>query len=736
MQNFRTISLVIMLMLAFNFLLSQTFQNEVVGSEDWQNGDLVYLNNGTFVFLSEADNVLALHTIDTLGNHIGSSDIIHSDLQLQSENYINSLNLFPNGDLLLTAVGSNSLVLTKLDRFHNIIFSVQLPPVNEAEILIHEDESFTVFSFSDIDGLTLNKVNALGNIIATSKLDNSLDWERKRDLKIDGTNDYIYITYNHENSNQNSGSSTFLPTITTLDLEYDVLTSRFLSSTIAFHDLKLDSDGMILLQSSLEIIKLDADLNLVWSRILPFSFIFDLRNASSFIIDSKDDILALGIGGVTDNFRGLTIYKYSKSGDVVFSKLLLDGLHKTVESIFFIETGMLILTRSNNDLITLRKLNVLGEADDCNSFEMCYDLDGLIDRFEDLESTSESRVVMEVDISSVDVQDSQLDLVHSCAPLNSPTGTFGVLKDTVCYNESIFLDSTSVFPLGQSSWILLNEANSEIYNSNDKLPNEFNSEYSGDLTILHRLEIGECFFEDSVKVYVIPESDLLENDYNYCTNDTLSLSLNGLDVQSVLWDNGATSFVNQYYIAGNHNVQYTDVFDCEYFEEFVVNQLDLPQVTLPGDTTICEGDSIELKLEGSNFTNLEWSSGSQDSSIVVSSAGIYSLLASNECGNVESFVDVNVQDCVERIFVPNVFSPNGNSTENSVYRLFSVNVEIVSFEVFDRWGNSVYFSNEQIIEWDGYLGKTLLSKGVYTYILEYKTVRNESKLMAGTITLL
>ena len=65
MQSFRIFSLVVMLMLAFNFLLSQTFQNEVVGSEDWRNGDLVYLNNGTFVFLSEADNVLALHTIDT-----------------------------------------------------------------------------------------------------------------------------------------------------------------------------------------------------------------------------------------------------------------------------------------------------------------------------------------------------------------------------------------------------------------------------------------------------------------------------------------------------------------------------------------------------------------------------------------------------------------------------------------------------------------------------------------------
>jgi len=66
----------------------------------------------------------------------------------------------------------------------------------------------------------------------------------------------------------------------------------------------------------------------------------------------------------------------------------------------------------------------------------------------------------------------------------------------------------------------------------------------------------------------------------------------------------------------------------------------------------------------------------------------------------------------------------------------SVNVEIVSFEVFDRWGNSVYFSSEQNIEWNGNLGNNLLSKGVYTYVLEYKTLRNESKIKAGTITLL
>ena len=93
------------------------------------------------------------------------------------------------------------------------------------------------------------------------------------------------------------------------------------------------------------------------------------------------------------------------------------------------------------------------------------------------------------------------------------------------------------------------------------------------------------------------------------------------------------------------------------------------------------------------------------------------------------------------MFVPNIFSPNGDGVNDyfsiGYYNSFSVS----QFEVhiFDRWGNQVYLSEDPQFQWDGTSSGEVLMPGVYIYYftLLYQTEDGEKQITtSGDITLL
>ena len=68
-------------------------------------------------------------------------------------------------------------------------------------------------------------------------------------------------------------------------------------------------------------------------------------------------------------------------------------------------------------------------------------------------------------------------------------------------------------------------------------------------------------------------------------------------------------------------------------------------------------------------------------------------------------------------YLPNVFSPNNDGIndvlEISVPETFSIKIE--EFTVFDRWGNTIFTSNDINGSWNGQFGGKLVSEGVYVY---------------------
>lgn len=88
------------------------------------------------------------------------------------------------------------------------------------------------------------------------------------------------------------------------------------------------------------------------------------------------------------------------------------------------------------------------------------------------------------------------------------------------------------------------------------------------------------------------------------------------------------------------------------------------------------------------------------------------------------------------LYIPNTFTPDGNRYNNEFFAE-SFNIEVIKFEIFNRWGELIFESyNDKRFRWDGnYKGKPC-QDGVYTYKIRYKKPNTEEIEKTGHINLL
>lgn len=90
-----------------------------------------------------------------------------------------------------------------------------------------------------------------------------------------------------------------------------------------------------------------------------------------------------------------------------------------------------------------------------------------------------------------------------------------------------------------------------------------------------------------------------------------------------------------------------------------------------------------------------------------------------------------------KVSLPNAFTPNGDYV-NDVFRIISYGqIELVSMEIYNRWGNLVFKTSDIMQGWDGtYLGKDA-DLATYFYQIRYKCpLSNEILLLKGDVILL
>lgn len=87
------------------------------------------------------------------------------------------------------------------------------------------------------------------------------------------------------------------------------------------------------------------------------------------------------------------------------------------------------------------------------------------------------------------------------------------------------------------------------------------------------------------------------------------------------------------------------------------------------------------------------------------------------------------------VFVPNAFTPNGDGKNDVLYVRSDIVLE-VNFQIFDRWGEKVFETNNLETGWDGTFRGEPCEPGVYDYYMRVVCFGQIETLKKGNITLI
>lgn len=214
-----------------------------------------------------------------------------------------------------------------------------------------------------------------------------------------------------------------------------------------------------------------------------------------------------------------------------------------------------------------------------------------------------------------------------------------------------------------------------------------------------------------------------------------------------LWpSNGATTPGIWVYPGSTNSYQVLVSDECQSFNVSGFSQV---QIVKPvADFTILTTNPTEnLPTSFYNLTQngfgYQWFFGDGNGSYEVHPTHTFSpygeylitLIATDMNGCVDSITKpIYIQEEFY-IYIPNTFIPDENRI-NDVFSGSFIGVEWINIEVFNRWGERLFFSDQLDFKWDGTYNGTKVPDGVYTWKLIYRRNRMQEQQLTGHVTVI
>lgn len=235
----------------------------------------------------------------------------------------------------------------------------------------------------------------------------------------------------------------------------------------------------------------------------------------------------------------------------------------------------------------------------------------------------------------------------------------------------------------------------------------FNPQVAGIGTwqICYSLGAGACSDQQCINVVVTDgcSPQIITENVSVCPGDSVLL------------------FGNYASVPSSYSQVFVDVDGCDSTHVFNLSNF---QVTDVYETVqLCEFDSV--------FVFNQWIFGSE--------VLVQNEVSSNGCSYTHT-ISVVLENCSiepEVIFVPNVFTPNNDLT-NDTFEIVVQGGIVEEGYVLNRWGSIIAKFNETQLTWDGTDLKSGLpvQDGVYTYLIYFKPAYETRKMYHGFVTVI
>ena len=253
---------------------------------------------------------------------------------------------------------------------------------------------------------------------------------------------------------------------------------------------------------------------------------------------------------------------------------------------------------------------------------------------------------------------------------------------------------------------------------------------------------GVCGDQDNQNISIVQElSSFITEPSSMCTNES-EIQLEGLPGLGTWVGSGITNMQQGVFspseaIIGTNQIMYTPIGFCveQSSVSIDVYEYNIPEAEL--SHYICFGQQIKLELDSDySFTQYEWSSGGNNSSIFISDAGEYELQITDENNCVQDInFSVYPRENCENIVMPNVFSPNQDYINDLFTPIEYEYITAADIRIFNRWGAEIYYSNDVEKGWNGNHFSKPCPSGVYFWIINLQTNTGSYQSINGAVQL-
>ena len=344
-------------------------------------------------------------------------------------------------------------------------------------------------------------------------------------------------------------------------------------------------------------------------------------------------------------------------------------------------------------------------------------------------STDSTLTVNSVGLYWVEVTDT-----NNCSKKDSITISYSVLPNVDLGNDTLLCEGES---------LLLGITNTGIsYYWQDGSTDVFYIVNSPGLFWVEVINTDGCPGSDTVLINysMSPELELGE-DTVLCPGQVLVLNASSPGA-SYLWQDASTDSVFTVSSPGLYWVKIANVFGCSSSDSMRLEtqylKADFGYELIP-----CTNEIQFFNLSSDTLSS-HWNFGDGTTSNENNPLHAYSenekynvILITNPyspCADTTEKVILFENDAfTDTLFVPNVFTPNGDG-KNDYFEIMGVDnpcINVNKLMIFNRWGLKVFEADENQLRWDGTANGKKLTEGVYFYILEGKELEK-----SGSVTLL
>lgn len=268
-----------------------------------------------------------------------------------------------------------------------------------------------------------------------------------------------------------------------------------------------------------------------------------------------------------------------------------------------------------------------------------------------------------------------------------------------------------------------------------------------------------CIGSDTVRISADPNVFL---DVEVMVNNPMCFEGSDGSIEITSFQGGEEPFVYFYgeetfmnveditFSAGMHTITITDAYDCMVATTFEVLNSDSIIIVTEPEVVVKYGRSgtltADVSIDDDQISSIIWADASGNflamgKEVEIASDNETVIVVVEDLNGCSTSAEVNlIIDYEVDVFYPNVFSPNGDGT-NDYFVLYSDGQpqSLDAIRIFDRAGELIYSQtnqdfNESQQGWNGEFNGKFVQPGVYVFMIQYTLGNGEQRNMNGTIT--